>query len=110
MVQEKKLQESWYDFGHKLQTEFVPFHSEGMTRDWFNNLREVMYGSDSISNIWNIIVTIDEMGETEKWNMFRMGLKLQVHLQVMKSEKHLWKSCKDRDERGPCGIITWSDL
>lgn len=87
VFQSHEVPATWNDFVRMLRAEFVPFDAERLARDRLHALRQVTSVIDYITKFRNIILTIPGMSESEKWDRFRMGLKPQVRLEVMKSGK-----------------------
>jgi len=85
VVQTALLPNTWEDFKKAVIAEFVPEDHVRRARDKLRKLKQVTSVSKYISEFRNIVLTIPDVTDGEKWDKFCAGLKTEIRIEVMKS-------------------------
>lgn len=85
LVLGNKVPQCWEDFKKAIQSEFVPQDHVRRARDRLRKLHQTTNVSKYISEFRNLILTIPDITEGEKFDKFLSGLKYEVRVEVMKS-------------------------
>ena len=85
MVQSNQTPATWADFKVAITREFVPEDHVRRARDKLRKLRQTGSVSKYLSEFRNLVLTIPDVTDGEKWDRFCSGLKYDVRLEVIKS-------------------------
>ena len=76
---------TWEDFRAAVAAEFVPHDHVRRARDKLRKLKQTTSVAKFLSDFRNIVLTIPDISDGEKWDKFCAGLKYDVRLEVLKS-------------------------
>lgn len=85
LVQSNQAPGTWNDFKSAIVREFVPEDHVRSARDKLRKLRQTGSVSKYLSEFRNLVLTIPDVTDGEKWDRFCAGLKFDVRLEVIKS-------------------------
>lgn len=85
MVNTNQIPTSWDAFKAAVVSEFVSEDHVRRARDRLRRLKQVSSVSKYLSEFRNIVMTIPDILDGEKWDKFCTGLKYDVRLEVLKT-------------------------
>lgn len=85
LVQANQVPLTWDTFRTAMVGEFVPEDHVRRARDRLRKLKQSFSVSKYLSEFRNVIITIPDMSEGEKWDKFCSGLKHEVRIEVIES-------------------------
>lgn len=85
LVQTNMIPTTWQDFKQSLLGEFLPEDHVRRARDRLKRARQTSFVAKYISEFRNIILTVPDLTEGEKFDRFIDGLKSSIRLEVMKT-------------------------
>lgn len=85
LVQNNATPNTWQGFKQALLNEFIPDDQIRRARDRLRNCRQKGSAAKYISEYINIILSVPDISEGEKFDRFVDGLKNNVRLEVLKS-------------------------
>jgi len=85
LVQVGQVPTTWVAFKEAVIREFVPEDHVRRARDKLRRLTQTTSVSKYLADFRNVVLTVPDITDSEKWDKFCAGLKYEVRLEVMKS-------------------------
>ena len=76
---------NWDTFKAAVVSDFIPEYHIRRARDRLRGLKHISSSSKYLYDFHNIVLTISDISDGEKWNKFCIGLKYDVPLEVRKT-------------------------
>lgn len=87
VLKAQEVPRTWNDFCKAIRSEFVSEHHERRARDSLRNFKQKKSVTEYLSDFRNIVLTISDMGLSEKRDKFVSELKPKLQFEVHKANK-----------------------
>ena len=84
LVKSNTAPTTWEQFRNDIFQEFVPSDHARRAREKLRKLKQTMTVAKYLSEFRNLVLTIPDVSDGEKYDKFVSGLKYQIRLEVMK--------------------------